>query len=66
MANKEDLERVIELQEANIILCLEICTTFNVEYAEISIATFNMIRCESHSRHTGGVLIYAKNQFNTT
>ena len=60
VANKEELERIIELQEASIVLCSETCTTSNIEDAEISIATFNMIRCDSHSRHTGGVLIYIK------
>ena len=43
MANKEELERLIELQEANIVLRSETCTTSNIENAEISIATFNMI-----------------------
>ena len=60
MANKEVLERIIELHEANIILCSETCTATNIEDAEISIPTSNMIRCASHSRLTGGVLIYTK------
>ena len=55
VAIKEELERIIELQEPNIVLCSETCTTTNIEDAEISIATFNMIRCDTHSHHTGGV-----------
>ena len=37
MANKEKLKRIIELQEANIILCSETCTTSKIEDAEITL-----------------------------
>lgn len=53
-----------EVHKPAIILCSETCTTKDIEDKELEIATFNMIRCDSHSRHTGGVLIYVHREIN--
>lgn len=49
---------MIEIINPNIVLCSETHVTENVGDAEISIVGYNHVRCDSHSRHTGGVLIY--------
>ena len=41
-----------------IILCSETCTTVDITDNEINLDMYKLIRCDSHSRHTGGVLIY--------
>lgn len=49
---------MIEIINPNIVLCSETHVTENVGDAEIAIVGYNHVRCDSHSRHTGGVLIY--------
>ena len=41
-----------------IILCSETCVTEDIEDSEIIINSYKLIRCDSHSRHTGGVIMY--------
>lgn len=38
--------------------------TKNIENSEVNIKKYKIIRCDSHSRHTGGVAIYIKNRIN--
>lgn len=58
ISNTGELEVLAEAHKPSIILCSETCTTENVEDSELDIATYKMVRCDSHSRHTGGVIIY--------
>ncbi|XP_067619860.1 repetitive organellar protein-like [Eurosta solidaginis] len=58
VSNKCELEVLAEVHTPSIILCSETCTTKDVEDSELEIASYNMVRCDSHSRHTGGVLVY--------
>ncbi|XP_067624413.1 uncharacterized protein [Eurosta solidaginis] len=49
---------MIEEEMPNIVLCAETHFTLNISESEINIVGYNHIRCDSHSRHTRGVLIY--------
>lgn len=40
------------------ILCSETCATENIVDSELGIEDYNLVRCDSNSRHTGGTLIY--------
>lgn len=58
LSNKIELERVIEIKNPAIILCSETCTTNHITDQELCIQTYKLVRCDSHSRHTGGTMIY--------
>lgn len=40
--------------------------TTNIEQCEIEINGYNLIRCDSNSRHTGGTAIYIRNHIQFT
>lgn len=42
------------------VFCTETCLTENIRDAEINVNGCNLVRCDSHSRHTGGVAIYIR------
>ena len=48
---------VIILKPA-LIFCSETCCTNNINDNEIALNNYKIVRCDSHSRHTGGVIIY--------
>lgn len=57
-ANKGEIERMMEMETPSILLCAETHITANITDAEIEIKEYNHTRCNSFSRHTGGVIIY--------
>lgn len=58
--NKAHVEIVCNNHDPIMILCSETCATTDILDSELNIAGYNLIRCDSHSRHTGGTLIYLK------
>lgn len=58
IANKVELERLIEIKKPHIVLCAETCTTDLIMDSELDIMTYKLVRCDSHGRHAGGVLMY--------
>lgn len=47
-----------------IVLLCETHVTTDILDSEIEIENYNLIRCNSHSRHTGGCVIYVKSELN--
>ena len=43
----------------NMLLCSEARLTPDIKNSEITVAGYKMFRCDSNSRHTGGVIVYA-------
>lgn len=39
-------------------MCSESRTTSDIEDSELKLINYTIVRCDSHSRHTSGVLIY--------
>lgn len=62
VSNKVELERLIEVKKPALVVCSETCTTDNIMDSELNISTYKLIRCDSHSRHTGGMLFYIHKQ----
>ena len=58
LRNKNELENMIKIKKPAMILCSETCSTVNINDNELIINTYKIVRCDSHSRHTGGVIIY--------
>lgn len=58
--NKPHLEIICRDHDPFIIFCSESCTTDKIIDSEISLDGYNIVRCDSHSRHTGGAIIYLK------
>lgn len=42
------------------VFCAETCVTDAISDAELYINGYGMVRCDSNSRHTGGVVIYVR------
>lgn len=63
-ANKEEIEIMIEVEVPNIVLCAETHITENVTDSEIKIIGYNHVRCNSFSRHIGGVIMYINKSIN--
>lgn len=42
------------------VFCSETCLTDAITDSEISVNGYRIVRCDSHSRHTGGVAIYVR------
>lgn len=58
--NKNELEKII-FESNPIVICLsETHITSDIQKSEISIPGYKCERCDSLSRHTGGVLLYIK------
>lgn len=45
-------------------MCSETCLTNEINDFEIDIENYKIERCDSHSRHTGGVVAYIKQSIN--
>lgn len=54
----DQLVTYIQLKNPDILLLSESRTTDNVLDFELNVENYNLVRCDSNSRHTGGVLIY--------
>lgn len=60
--NKHEIELLAKKRDPSIILMSETHLTENIENEEVNIKNYKLLRCDSHSRHTGGVAIYIKNR----
>lgn len=49
----------------SVILCSEARLTSSIDDAEVNIDNYTIYRSDSHSRHTGGAVIYVRNDINT-
>lgn len=58
--NFEDMEVLVGQLKPAMIICSETCLTEQINDNEILMNGYNVYRCDSFSRHTGGVLIYIK------
>lgn len=59
--NYECLELLIENTKPIMVFCSETCVTEQISDTELHINGYNLARCDSHSRHTGGVVaIYVR------
>lgn len=58
--NKHEIQILIERKNPSIILLSETHLTENIESKEVNIKNYRLIRCDSYSRHTGGVAMYIK------
>lgn len=63
MKNIDEIRYSIACYCPKIILLSETRTTKDIEDSELRIDHYRCIRCDSDSRHTGGVLIYVKNEY---
>lgn len=62
-ANFNELEVLCNEENFEFVCLSETHLTENISDGEISIKNYNLFRCDSHSRHTGGVCIYIKNDW---
>jgi exonuclease III len=58
--NFENIEVLVEQLNPCLLMCSETCLTDNIDDNEINLIGYNLHRCDSHSRHTGGVLMYIR------
>lgn len=58
--NFESVEILIGKFSPAMIFCTETCVTNAIADAELHIKGYRMVRCDSISRHTGGVVIYVR------
>lgn len=58
--NFECLEMLMERMSPLMVFCSETCLTEKIADSEISVIGYRTVRCDSHSRHTGGVAIYVR------
>jgi hypothetical protein len=63
--NFECIEVLVEKLNPTILICSETCLTDDIFDNEISLNGYNVFRCNSNSRHTGGVLMYIKANIKT-
>lgn len=54
------LKVLMESNQSTGVLLSETHITSDIADEEIMINNYNLFRCDSHSRHTGGVIIYLK------
>lgn len=62
-ANHDQLVYDIICYQPSVILLSETRTTSDIEDFEIEIDGYNIVRCDSSSRHTGGVVIYVRKEY---
>lgn len=66
LAHKDQLIANIVWYHPAIILLSESRTTSVIDNFELEIADYSLIRCDSNSRHTGGIVIYVRKDLNYT
>lgn len=59
-SNFSKIEVLLETMNPVVLACSETCLTNEISDFEIAINGYDIVRCDSNSRHTGGVLIYIK------
>lgn len=60
LANLENLETLIETVGPPLVFLSETCVTSEICDSEIAVEGYSLIRCDSHSRHTGGVVMFVR------
>lgn len=60
ISHMDDIIYNIACYNPNIILLSESRTTMDMVNSELQIQNYNIVRCDSSNRHTGGVLFYIK------
>jgi exonuclease III len=60
MANKNQIDVLVKEKAPDVIFMSETRTTDEILDHEINVDGYKIVRCDSHSRHTGGVAIYFK------
>lgn len=58
--NLNQLKLLMDAKQPIAAILSETHITFDINHSEINIKGYNLLRCNSHSRHTGGVIIYVK------
>lgn len=62
ISNHEYLEILMLERKPMIVLLSETHVTSDISNSEIEISGYTLVCCNSHSRHTGGVAMYIKNE----
>lgn len=62
LSNFEELEVLVNEKKPMIIFLTETHITIDINDSELKINGYNLVRCDSHSRHTGGVAIYVQEE----
>lgn len=60
ISNFGHVQIIADIYKPDIIMITESCVTQEINQSEITIKGYGMLRCDSHSRHTGGVAMYIK------
>lgn len=60
LSNLLSVRLLFEDKKPLIMLCSETCLTENIKDFEINVENYRLERCDSHSRHTGGVVVYIR------
>lgn len=63
ISNFESLDVLFEKWKHIVLFCMETCVTSQIDDHEISMKGDKLIRCDSHSRHYGGVSAHIKKNF---
>ncbi|KAF2891192.1 hypothetical protein ILUMI_14981 [Ignelater luminosus] len=66
LAHFEQIEILAETYTSSIIILSETCTTTDIEPFEVDIQGHISVRCDSHSRHTGGVFVLIRKDIRFT
>lgn len=62
LSNIDELRLLINQKKPLLVLLSETHVTENINESEIQVLNYNLLRCDSHSRHTGGCVIYYKSE----
>lgn len=65
MSNFAELETVVQNNRFEFIILSETCVTPEIEDNELFLKNYNINRCDSESRHTGGVIIFVNERWQT-
>lgn len=63
-SNYESIRLLMEERKPSILMCSESCLTDQINDFEVEIENYKIERCDSYSRHTGGVTVYIKSDIN--
>lgn len=62
LAHYDELEHFLKSHQPAVLCLTETHLTEDIENKEISVEGYNLVRVDSHSRHTGGVMCYIHSQ----
>lgn len=58
LANKSEIDRLLYDEKPSVLCLSEARVTHEVEDTELQVANYNLLRCNSETRHTGGVIVF--------